>query len=103
MQHVVDDRRHLEHVLGSGVDERVVRIEIRFDDRVGPVLCQHCHDRLGALCGAAVDELSVVVVVQIHVLRFAESLQRAVAVLHLRVGDDAGDHEAEADECQNHS
>ena len=72
---VEGDGHHLVHVFRSCVDERIVRIEIRADDWIVPVLGQQRHDRVGAFGGPAIDQFAIIVVAQRDVLGLAEGLQ----------------------------
>ncbi len=71
-QGVVGDGGHLEHVLGGGVDEWVVGVEVTVDDGEVPVVLQQGHDGDCAFDLAAVDQFSVLVVAELDVLGFAE-------------------------------
>ena len=84
VQGVIGDGGHLEHVLGGGVDQRVVGIELSVDDGPAPGIAQQREDALGRL--ATVDEDAVIVVGELYVLRFTEALQCVSAVLGTHVG-----------------
>ena len=75
----------------------IIGVEIGLNNRIVPGNGEQLHDGVGALGGAAVDELAVLVVAERYVLGFAESLQGAVAILDLAVGDSACDDEDHAD------
>jgi hypothetical protein len=75
IERVIGDGRHLVHVLGLRVDERVVRIELGLVDREAPVVGEQGHDRRGSGDFAAIDERAFVVVAQLDGLRGTERLQ----------------------------
>ena len=101
VQRVVGDRRHLVHVLAAGVDDRVVRVEVAGRDRVAPVVGQHGHDGLRLVGLSAVDELAVFVVGERDVLRRAERVQRAIALLDLDERIRAAGREDEPEDCED--
>ena len=103
VKRVVCDRRHLVHVLAGGIDGRVLRIELRAHHRVAPVVGQQRHDGRPLLRVAAVDELALVVVGELHVLRRAEGIEGPIPLLRLDECKCAGGDERDADQSKDES
>ncbi len=101
----MDDRRHLVHVLARVVHERIIGVEtpVAHHDREVPVVLEQVEDRLALLGGPTVDQLTLVVVAELHVLDLAERLQRVVPALGLAVGDPGADEVSEPDDDQEDS
>ena len=103
MERVIGDGGHLVHVLGGGVDQRVAGVELAIDDGPAPGVAQQGQDGLGAFGGAAIDELAVLVVAQLDVLRLAEALQGVSALLRSQVGVTGRAESDDADDEEDHT
>jgi hypothetical protein len=85
----------------DGVDDRVVRVELIGGDREAPVVREHRHDGLRFRDLSAVDELAVFVVGEGDVLRCAERVQRAIALLDLDERIRGTNRERRAQDCKD--
>ncbi len=101
VQRVEGDRRHLVHVLGGRVDDRVVRVELARHDRIAPVVPEQRQDLLCPGSLAALGQLTILVVGELDVLRGAEGLERGAALLDLVERVATGGDESQTDESED--